>query len=64
VITTDYQESLARIVKGEADAAALNYQVGASMAAQLYPGQVTMPSKMFEEIPTLLRCPRENTPSF
>ena len=51
VITTDYEQSLSRIVKGEADAAALNYQVGASMAAHLYPGQVTMPNMMFEEIP-------------
>jgi polar amino acid transport system substrate-binding protein len=51
VITTNYEESLARIVKGEADAAALDYQVGASMAAQLYPGEITMPSKMFEEVP-------------
>jgi polar amino acid transport system substrate-binding protein len=51
VITTNYEESLERLIKGEADAAALNFQVGASMAARLYPGQVTMPGTMFEEVP-------------
>jgi polar amino acid transport system substrate-binding protein len=51
VMTKDYPDSLERIVKGDADAAGLNYQVGASMAAELYPGQVTMPTTMFEEIP-------------
>jgi polar amino acid transport system substrate-binding protein len=51
VITINYEESLERIIKGEAAAAALNFQVGASMAAQLHPGQVTMPGTMFEEVP-------------
>jgi polar amino acid transport system substrate-binding protein len=43
VVTTDYEDSLARLVRGEADAAALNYHVGATLAARLYSGQVTMP---------------------
>jgi polar amino acid transport system substrate-binding protein len=51
VITKNYEESLARIVNGEADAAALNFQVGASMANELHPGKVTMPTTMFEELP-------------
>jgi ABC-type amino acid transport substrate-binding protein len=51
VITTDYPESLARLVEGKADAAALNYQVGASLANKLHPGQVTVPHKMFSAEP-------------
>ena len=50
VITKNYEESLDRIVSGEADAAALNFQVGAVMANQLYAGKVTMPTTMFEEL--------------
>ena len=50
VVTTDYQESLARLVCGDADAAALNYHVGAALAAGLYPGQVTMPRIFFTEM--------------
>jgi polar amino acid transport system substrate-binding protein len=51
VLTKDYPESLARVVDGQADAAALNFQVGASMAAELYPGMLTRPSIMFTEVP-------------
>jgi ABC-type amino acid transport substrate-binding protein len=50
VLTKDYPESLARVIDGQADAAALNFQVGASMAASLYPGKVTRPSIMFTEV--------------
>ena len=51
VVTTDYEESLARLVSGHADAAALDFYVGAIIAARLYPGQVTEPRKMFIEAP-------------
>ncbi len=51
VITTDYEESLARLVKGEADAAALGFHVGIRIAARLYPSQVTEPRSMFTELP-------------
>lgn len=50
-ITTDYEESLARLVKGEADAAALGFHVGISIVGRLYPGQVTQPRNMFTELP-------------
>ena len=50
-ITTDYEESLGRLVKGEADAAALGFHVGISIAGRLYPGQVTQPRSMFTELP-------------
>ena len=50
VLTENYEESLARLVGGEADAAALN-PAGASIAARLYPGQVTEPRNMFTELP-------------
>lgn len=50
VVAENYDESRARLVGGEADAAALN-PVGASLAARLYPGQVTEPREMFTELP-------------
>jgi len=51
VVTTSYEESLARLVAGEADAAALDYQAGAIIAARLYPGQVTLPRTKIDEAP-------------
>jgi ABC-type amino acid transport substrate-binding protein len=51
VVTADYEESLARLVRGEADAAALNFQAGARIAARLYPGQLTVPRNMFIQTP-------------
>src|SRR5262249_39589744 len=46
MVTEDYETSLARLVNGEADAAALNYQTGALLAERLYPGKLTIPRKM------------------
>jgi DNA-binding NarL/FixJ family response regulator len=54
LVTTHYEESLARLVRGDADAAALNYHVGAALAARLYPGQVTMPRIFFTQMPIAL----------
>lgn len=51
VLTRDYPDSLARVIDGRADAAALNFQVGTSMAASLHPGKLTLPSIMFTEVP-------------
>jgi polar amino acid transport system substrate-binding protein len=51
VVTKDYEDSLTRLVRGEADAAALNYHVGARMAARLYPGQLIQSPKLFQELP-------------
>jgi polar amino acid transport system substrate-binding protein len=50
LIVENYEESLARLIEGEANAAALN-PAGARIAARLYPGQVTEPRKMFTELP-------------
>lgn len=50
-VTEDYETSLERLVSGKADAAALNYQAGAMIANKLYPGKVTVPDKMFLELP-------------
>jgi ABC-type amino acid transport substrate-binding protein len=49
VVTRDYEESLARLVTGEADAAALNYHVGRVLAARLHPGKITMPRTFFSQ---------------
>src|SRR6266446_3595977 len=51
VITKDYEESLSRLVRGEADVAVLGFHVGISIASRLYPGQVTLPQNMFTELP-------------
>lgn len=50
-VTENYETSLERLVAGKADAAALNYQTGAMIANKLYPGKVTVPDKMFLELP-------------
>lgn len=50
-VTEDYESSLERLVKGTADAAALNVQAGAMIAAKLYPGRVTAAKTMFLELP-------------
>jgi Bacterial extracellular solute-binding proteins, family 3 len=51
VVAEDYETSLARLVSGEADAAALNYQTDALLAGRLYPGKLTVPRVMFLELP-------------
>ena len=51
VVTKDYEDTLARLVRGEADAAALSYHVGARFVARLYPGQVVRSRSMFLELP-------------
>jgi ABC-type amino acid transport substrate-binding protein len=58
VVTKDYDDSLARLVRGEADAAALNYHVGAQMAARLYPGKVARSRTMFLELPLAVAVPK------
>ena len=49
MVTSDYKESLVRLILGDADAAALNYYVGAALAAQLYAGKVTIPRTFFTQ---------------
>jgi ABC-type amino acid transport substrate-binding protein len=54
VVTANYEESLGRLTRGDADAAALNYHVGAMLAARLYPGKVTIPPIFFTQNPVAL----------
>jgi polar amino acid transport system substrate-binding protein len=49
--SASYEESLAMLVEGKADAAALNSHVGGRIAAKLYPGKVNVASRMFLEVP-------------
>ena len=51
MVTSDYEESLRLLVGGEAYAAALNHQAGAMIAAKLHPGMLTLPRKLFLELP-------------
>jgi polar amino acid transport system substrate-binding protein len=57
-VTRDYEESLARVVEGSADAAALNYQAGAVIAARLYKEQITIPQLMFQETANAVAVPK------
>lgn len=58
-VTKDYEESLAKLISGEADAAALNLQVGSKLAAQLYPGKITIADRYFWEIPLAVAFRRQ-----
>lgn len=49
--SASYEESLALLVEGKADAAALNSHVGGRIADQLYPGKVNVARRMFLEVP-------------
>jgi polar amino acid transport system substrate-binding protein len=51
IITKNYQVSFDYIVNNKADAAALNLQVGATIVAASYSGKITVPKKMFTELP-------------
>jgi polar amino acid transport system substrate-binding protein len=57
VVTADYEESLDRLVRGEA-AAALSYHVGSRIADGLYPGQVRSSPHMFLELPFAVAVPK------
>jgi ABC-type amino acid transport substrate-binding protein len=57
-VTTDYAQSLEQVVEGKADAAALGYQAGAIIAGRLYADQITVPRKMFQEIPLAIGAPK------
>jgi ABC-type amino acid transport substrate-binding protein len=50
-VTEDYESSLARLIAGEACAAALNYQAGTMIANRMYAGKITAPGAMFLELP-------------
>src|SRR3954462_10590935 len=49
--SASYEESLAQLVEGKADAAALNSHVGGRIADKLYPGKVNVARRMFLEVP-------------
>lgn len=49
--SASYEESLAQLVEGKADAAALNSHVGGRIADTLYPGKVNVARRMFLEVP-------------
>ena len=57
-VTEDYEDSLARVMAGQAAAAALNASAGTRIAARLYPNQFTIPKIMFYEQPLALGVPK------
>ena len=48
--SANYSEALELVVKGEVDAAALNYHVGKNMVLDRYPGKFVIPKEMFQEL--------------
>lgn len=58
VRTASYEESLAQLVEGKVDAAALNSHVGGQIAAKLYPGRVSAAPRMFLEVPLGVAVPK------
>ena len=58
VVTTDYEDSLNRLIRGEADAAALGYHVGLRISNRLYPGQIIGSPHMFMELPLAVAVPK------
>lgn len=58
IVTASYDESLAQLVSGEADVAALNFQTGAQLAARLHPGKITPPDRLFWELPFAVAVPK------
>ena len=63
-LTTDYEQSLARVIDGSADAAALNFHAGTMIAARLYPDQITTPRAMFQEIANAVAVPKGQQSEF
>ena len=60
IVTADYTESLEKLMQGEADAAALNLQVGSMLAAQQYPNKITPATHLFLELPLALATAKGN----
>ena len=58
VVTRDYEDSLGRLVRGEAVAAALSYHVGSRIAGRSFPGQIRRSPDMFLELPLAVAVPK------
>jgi polar amino acid transport system substrate-binding protein len=58
VVTADYEDSLGKLVRGEASAALLSYHVGMRVADRLYPGKVIRSPNIFLELPLAVAMPR------
>lgn len=58
VVVSDYDESLRMLMSGEADAAALNFQAGARIANRLYSGKISVPDRLFLELPLAVAVPK------
>jgi polar amino acid transport system substrate-binding protein len=61
--SASYEESLAMLVDGKADAAALNSHVGGRIAEKLHPGKVNGASRMFLEVPLAVAVKKGTEPA-
>ena len=46
----NYEDALEMVLNGQADAAALNFQVGSRLAEKSFPDRITLPSKCFFDV--------------
>jgi polar amino acid transport system substrate-binding protein len=60
----DYSAALDMVVRGEADAAALNFHVAARLAQELHPGRFAMPTRVFLETPLAVAFLKGQKPRF
>lgn len=58
VTTEDYDETLQRLLSGEAAAVALNLQVGNKLVAASYADKITSPDRYFWELPLAVAIPK------
>jgi polar amino acid transport system substrate-binding protein len=63
-VTVDYEDSLGRLVRGEADAAVLSYHLGQQFADRLYPGRISRSPNMFLELPLAVAVAKGKNEAF
>lgn len=54
----DYATSLAMLLRGEADVAALNFHVGREIAERDHPGRVRLPARPYLDVPLVAAAPK------
>ncbi len=59
----DYSAALNMVVRGEADAAALNFHVAARFIQEFHPGSLSMPTEMFVETPLAVAFRKGHKPT-
>jgi ABC-type amino acid transport substrate-binding protein len=64
VTTADYNETLSMLISGEAQVAALNWQVGSQLVRRNFLGRVTLPESPFWQLPLVIGVPKGTSSEF